>query len=61
MKIRYLTMAFKNLTVSVDESIIKELKQLALDKDTSQKQLINDILREGIHREKNQLKLDVNG
>jgi len=30
-------MGFKNMTVNVDEDIIKDLKQMALDEDTSQK------------------------
>ena len=30
-------MGFKNMTVNVDEDIIKDLKKMALDEDTSQK------------------------
>jgi len=51
-------MGFKNMTVNVDEDIIKDLKQMALDEDTSQKEIINEILREGIQRKKGQSKLD---
>lgn len=46
------------MTVNVDEEIIKELKQLALDENTSQKELINEMLREGIQRKRGQTKLD---
>lgn len=52
-------MAFKNLTVSVDESIIKELKRLSFESEESQKDIVNRILRDGINREKKQLKLDI--
>lgn len=48
------------MTVNVDEEIIKELKQLALDENTSQKELINEMLREGIQRKRGQTKLDEN-
>lgn len=53
-------MGFRNMTVNVDEEIIKELKQLALDENTSQKELINEMLREGIQRKRGQTKLDEN-
>ena len=45
------------MTVNVEESIIKDLKQMALDEECSQKELINEILREGIQRKKGQTKL----
>lgn len=51
-------MGFKNMTVSVDEDIIEELKYLALEKKTSQKEIINQYLKEGLKREKGQTKLD---
>lgn len=51
-------MGYKNITVNVDEDIIKDLKQLALDEDTSQKKLINEMLREGIQRKRGQSSLD---
>lgn len=51
-------MGFKNMTVSVDENIIEELKYLALEKKTSQKEIINRYLKEGLKREKGQTKLD---
>ena len=51
-------MGFKNMTVSVDEDIIEELKYLALEKKTSQKEIINRYLKEGLKREKGQTKLD---
>ena len=47
-------MGFRNITVNVDESIIKELKQMAIDEGCSQKKLINNMLREGIDRKKGQ-------
>jgi len=47
-------MGFKNITVNVDEAIIQDLKQLALIEDTSQKKLINEMLRDGIRRKKGQ-------
>ena len=45
-------MGYKNITVNVDEGIIKELKQIALNEECSQKKLINEMLREGIQRKK---------
>ena len=51
-------MGFKNITVNVDEDIIKDLKQIAFDEDCSQKKIINDILRDGIQRKKGQMTLD---
>lgn len=50
-------MGYKNMTVNVDENIIKELKQLALDEDCSQKELINEMLRDGIQKKRGQTKL----
>lgn len=51
-------MGFKNITVNVDEDIIKDLKQLALNENCSQKKIINEILREGIQRKKGQTTLE---
>lgn len=51
-------MTYKNCTFSVEESLIKDLKQLALDKDTSQKDLINKFIKEGLQRENSQTRLD---
>ena len=51
-------MGFKNMTVSVDEEIIDEIKYLALEKKTSQKEIINHYLKEGLRREKGQTKLN---
>lgn len=51
-------MAFKNLTVSVDEDTIKELKKLSFETEESQKDIVNRILKDGINKEKNQTKLD---
>ena len=47
-------MGFKNITVSVDEDTIDKIKYLALDKKTSQKEIINQYLKEGLERENNQ-------
>lgn len=52
-------MGYKNITVNVDEEIIKDLKQIAFDEDCSQKKLINEMLREGIRRKKGQTSLKV--
>lgn len=52
-------MAFKNVTYNIEESIVKDLKQLALDENTSQKELVNEILREGIERKKGQTSLEI--
>jgi len=51
-------MGFKNITVNVDEDIIKDLKQIAFREECSQKELINEMLREGIQRKKGQIRLD---
>ncbi len=51
-------MGFKNITVNVDEDIIKDLKQLALNENCSQKKIINEMLREGIQRKKGQTTLE---
>ena len=51
-------MGYKNITVNVEESIIKDLKQMALDEECSQKKLINEMLREGIDKKRGQTSLD---
>ena len=51
-------MGFKNMTVSVDEEIIKDLKQIAFDEDCSLKKIINEMLRDGIQKKKGQSRLD---
>lgn len=51
-------MGFKNMTVNVDEEIIKDLKQIAFDEDCSLKKIINEMLRDGIQRKKGQSRLD---
>lgn len=51
-------MGFKNITVNVDEEIIKDLKEIALNEECSQKKLINEMLKEGIQRKKGQTSLD---
>lgn len=50
-------MGYRNITVNVEETIIKDLKQMALDEECSQKKLINEMLREGIDKKKGQTKL----
>jgi len=51
-------MGFKNMTVSVDENTLEEIKYLALEKKTSQKEIINRYLKEGLRREKGQTKFN---
>ena len=51
-------MAYKNVTFSLEESIAKDLKRLALDEETSQKKLVNEMLKEGIRQKRGQSKLD---
>ena len=46
------------LVYAWDEDIIKDLKQMALDEDTSQKKLVNEMLKEGIQRKRGQTSLD---
>lgn len=53
-------MGFKNMTVNVDEDIIKDLKQIAFDEDCSLKQIVNEMLSDGIQRKKGQTRLDSN-
>ena len=48
------------LTVNVDEDIIKDLKQIAFDEDCSLKQIVNEMLSDGIQRKKGQTRLDSN-
>lgn len=47
-------MAYKNFTVSVDESIIREIKRIAFESEESQKDIVNRYLKEGIKRETGQ-------
>lgn len=46
------------MTVSVDEDIIKDLKQIAFNEDCSLKQIVNELLSDGIQRKKGQSRLD---
>lgn len=43
-------MAYKKKTVSLDESIIKDIKLLTIETDKTQKELINEMLRDGVKR-----------
>lgn len=43
-------MAFKNFTVSLDEKLIKEIKRLSFETEKPQKELVTEILEEGIQR-----------
>lgn len=45
---------YKNVTYVLEESIIKEIKQIALDEDTTQKEIVNTMLKEGIERKRSQ-------
>lgn len=43
-------MANKNFTVSLDEKLIKEIKRLAFETEKPQKELVTEILQEGIDK-----------
>lgn len=43
---------YKNVTYLVEKSIIKEIKQIALDEDTTQKEIVNKMLKQGIERKR---------
>lgn len=43
---------YKNVTYLVEKSIIKEIKQIALDEDTTQKEIVNEMLKQGIKRKR---------
>ena len=58
MRIIKTSMAYKNFTVSVDESIIKEIKRIAFESEESQKDIVNRYLKEGIKRETGQTTFD---
>ena len=44
--------SYKNVTYLVEESLIKQIKQIALDEDTTQKEIVNQMLREGVKRKR---------
>ena len=50
--------SYKNVTYLVEESLIKEIKQIALDEDTTQKEIVNQMLKEGVKRKRSQTRLD---
>lgn len=51
-------MSYRNVTYTLEESIIKEIKQIALDEETTQKEIVNKMLKEGIKRKRGQTRLD---
>ena len=51
-------MVYKNFTVSIDESIIREIKRIAFESEESQKDIVNRYLKEGIKRETGQTTFD---
>ena len=50
-------MTFKNVTVSIDETIYTAIKQIALNEGTTAKEIINRYLADGVQKEKGQTKL----
>ena len=53
----YMT-TYKNVTYALEESLIKDLKQIAFDEETTQKEIVNKMLKEGVKRKKGQTRLD---
>lgn len=49
---------YKNATYLIEESIIKEIKQMALDEETTQKEIVNKMLKDGIKRKRSQTRFD---
>lgn len=43
-------MAFKNITVNLDEKIIKELKRVSYETDRTQKDLITEFITDGLNK-----------
>lgn len=49
---------YRNVTYMLEESLIKDIKQIALDEDTTQKEIVNKMLKEGVKRKRGQKTLD---
>lgn len=49
---------YKNITYTLEESLIKDIKQIALDEDKTQKEIVNKMLKEGVKRKRGQTRLD---
>lgn len=49
---------YKNVTYTLEESLIKDIKQIALDEETTQKEIVNKMLKEGVRRKRSQTRLD---
>lgn len=49
---------YKNVTYTLEESLIKDIKQIALDEDKTQKEIVNKMLKDGVRRKKSQTRLD---
>lgn len=43
---------YKNITVNIEKVTLRQIKQLALDTETTQKEIINRYLKEGLKRDK---------
>ena len=51
-------MGIKQLNFTVDEKFAREIKRIAFEKDTTQKALVIQYIKEGIKRESPQSTLD---
>lgn len=51
-------MAKKQVCFNIEESIIKQVKQMALDNDTTATELYTKWIKNGIEKETSQTKLD---
>ena len=49
---RWLNVAGQKFTIYMDSSLIKDLKKIAIDKDTSASQIISELVNEYVKREK---------
>ena len=52
-------MGFKSLSFRIDEKIADDLKATAFSMKKSQSELVRRYIEDGLNRDKNQLKLDV--
>ena len=51
-------MAFKNITVNLDERIIKELKRVSYETERTQKDLITEFITDGLNKKEYQANRD---
>lgn len=47
-------MASKKYTTYLDENLIKEIKKIAIDKETTVAQILNELIRDYIKKEKHE-------